>query len=222
MRVFFAICFALSLTTVHAQNIAETWKPILSKPGMASYFEGMWEQLGIRVKTYNEAITLIFEGDHFEIKNGIDNERVDYIIDLEPENISNMADYGLDGVIDEHESFKIMAVLFTPFVRASLEHPMMNKSLQMKMAGIEDHVHVYLMGPEKDAHATHTLLFFHKKWLVVEGIHGEAKRVFKMTPQQAIHYQKEAFKAQKSDTRKGWKAFKKFYLGWRKTVSVKV
>jgi len=41
-----------------------------------------------------------------------------------------------------------------------------------------------------------------------------------MNPEQTIEYQREVFKAQKENTRKSWKKFMKFYLDWRKTVSV--
>jgi hypothetical protein len=53
----------------------------------------------------------------------------------------------------------------------------------------------------------HTLLFINKKWMVADGIQGDAKRVFNITPEQAIEYQRTAFTAQKGDHKKSWKAF---------------
>ena len=96
---------------------------------------------------------------------------------------------------------------------------MMNKSFQMKLAGIENHVHVYLHGPNEGDIASHTMFYINKQWVVAEGIHGNAKRAFNIDMEHAIKYQREAYKAQKEDTRKSWKAYKKFYLKWRKEVS---
>jgi len=115
-----------------------------------------------------------------------------------------------------------MGTLFTPFVRASMQHPMMQKEFQMNLVGLEKHVHVYLQGPTKDDVVTHTMIFINKEWMVIEGIHGNAKRVFEITVADAIEYQRVAFKAKKEDSRKSWKAYKKFYLKWRKKVSYNV
>lgn len=202
-----------------AQSAKEIWQPILSHGQLAQYFEGMWERLGVSIEETGEELTVVHKGDHFELLDGIQADSVDYIVEIKLENLTNMAGHGADGVIDEKESFRIMSVLFTPFVQATLEHPMMNKSFQMKLVNIENHIHVYLHGPSGEESASHTMIFINKKWLVVEGIHGEASRVFHMTVEQAIEYQREAFLAQKLDTRKSWKAYKKFYLKWRKGVS---
>ncbi|MBD3637151.1 MAG: hypothetical protein HUJ25_07360 [Crocinitomicaceae bacterium] len=222
MRHLLFSLFVFTSMTSFSQSVEDMWKPILKHDKLATYFSGMWESLGINVKETGEKITVLHQGDHFDLKKGVDEDNVDYNVFLKEENISNMAKHGEDGKIGEYESYKIMSVLFTPFVKAALKHPMMNKSCQMKLANIENHVHVYLQSPTNEEYAAHTMMFINKQWVVVEGIHGEAKRVFKMSPEQAIVYQKEAFKAQKLNTRKGWRKFKKFYLDWRKEVSVPV
>lgn len=201
------------------QSVKASWSTILKEKNLAVYFQGMWESLGINIEETGEKITILHHKDHFEMLDGVDDETVDYNVFLKLENVINMAAHGEDGEIDAYESYKIMSVLFTPFVQATLMHPMMNKSCQMKMANIENHVHVYLKSPTNDEFVTHTMIFINKQWVVIPGIHGVAERVFHITPAQAIDYQKEAYSAQKVNTRKSWKKFKKFYLIWRKTVS---
>jgi len=204
---------------VQSQTITELWKPILKHSELAVYFSGMWNKLGISVPSYKEKLTVVHKGDHFKLIPGADKDSVDYLVELKAENIENMAKHGADGKIDTYESYRIMATLFTPFVRSALSHPMMNKSLQLRLASIEDHMHVYLESPTNEEVTTHTLLFVNKQWIVADGIHGEALREFHITPEDAIRYQKAAFKAQKEDTRKSWRKFKKFYLDWREDVS---
>lgn len=216
--VALTIVLSISFLTT-AQTAQETFKPLLSNKKIATYFSGMWEVLGITVDETNEKLTVYHHQDHFEMKAGINVDEVDYDIVLVEKSIRDMGTYGEDGTISDAESFKIMGTLFTPFVRASLQHPMMQKKFQMNLAGIENHLHVYLKGTSDQEVATHTLIFQNKEWMVIEGIHGNARRVYRLTVQDAIDYQREAFKALKENSRKSWKQFKKFYLNWRDKVS---
>ncbi len=219
MKRTIILFFCLLNMVAYSQSVKDLWKPILNHSELATYFSGMWEKLGISVDTYNEKITVINKGDHFELKEGADPKEVDYLLELKANNIQDMAEFGADGKVDTYESYRIMGTLFTPFVRATLSHPMMNKAFQMKLAKIENHIHVYLESTTNDDVKTHTLLFVNKQWIVAEGIQGKALREFHLSPEQAVRYQREAFKAQKENTRKSWKTFKKFYLEWRKEVS---
>jgi hypothetical protein len=110
-----------------------------------------------------------------------------------------------------------MGTLFSPFVRASLEHPLMNRSFQMKINGIEDHVQLYLRGARKAAAANHALIFHDKKRMLIEGIHGTAKRMSELTVSDTMKHQREAIMALKEDKRSSWKKFKKFYVEWGKS-----
>lgn len=212
----------LFATVAYSQIAKDLWKPLLQDADIATYFSGMWESMGITIEETGEKITVLHHGDHFELKDGVESDKVDYDLTLVGKNITDMSMFGEDHKIDETESFRIMKTLFTPFVRASLQHPMMRKEFQMNLAGLEKHVHVYLNGPTKEYQATHTMMFVNDQWMVIEGIHGNAARVFELTVDDAIEYQREAFMAQKADTRKSWKRYKKFYLKWRKEVSYEV
>jgi hypothetical protein len=105
-----------------------------------------------------------------------------------------------------------MGTLCTPFVRASLEHPLMNRSFQMKFNGIEDHVQLYLRGARKAAAANHALIFHDKKRMLIEGIHGTAKRMSELTVSDTMKYQREAFMALKEDKRSSWKKFRNQWM----------
>lgn len=221
LRVLVGFVLMAIATHAQAQSVKELWQPLLNQPGMATYFSGLFETLGIRIAETGEEVTVTHRIDHFEIAEGIVDSAVDYVVDLRQENVSNLLQHGADGQVDSYESYRIMAVLFTPLTRAALQNPMMNKSFPQKLAHIENHVHVYLKSPANDEYVAHTLLYLNKKWLVIEGIHGDAKRIFTLKPEDALVYQREVFKAEKADTRRAWKKFMKFYLSWRDTVSVR-
>lgn len=219
LTALFICSISFSQSVPDSLSVKKYWTPILKESKLATYFSGMWESLGITIEETGEKITVLHQKDHFDLVDGVNEDNVDYSVTIKLFDVRNMASHGKDGGINADESFRIMKTLFTPFVRASLKHPMMNKSFQMKLAGIENHVHVYLRGPNEGQVASHTMIFINKEWVVIEGIHGDSKRVFNMTVDQAIEYQKAAFEAKKIDTRKSWRKYKSWYLKWRKTVS---
>jgi hypothetical protein len=131
-----------------------------------------------------------------------------------------MLKHGDDSKIDEQESFKIMSVLFTPLTRASLTSPVLSKPILRRISGIENHIHINLISPEGKDTVSHTLIYLNEKWLVVPGVHGEAKRIFYLTPKDAVDYQRKVFIALNQNNAKAWRKFKKWYIPWREDVSV--
>lgn len=215
-----SLAFLFSLNEVKSQKTMEAWNDLLDKKEFADYFSGMFNKLGIVVKETGERFTVIHKGDHFELKDGINEEEADYVVKLELHNIKDLREHGEDEVIDDNESFRIMRTLFTPLTRASLQIPTLSKPFLRKISGIENHIHVNLISPNKKDTVSHTLLYINKNWLVVPGVYGKAKRVFNLSPNEAIVYQRKVFEAMEKDTNKGWKKFRKWYLDWREGVSV--
>lgn len=201
-----------------AQNIKQEWQSLLNQPGLAEYFDGIFNELGITVVELDQSITVIHKGDYFELADGI-NSSADYHVNLSVNNIANMKAHGSDGKVNSYESYRIMSVLFTPLTESALKHKTFNKPFRQRLAGIENHIHVYMESPTNDEYVTHTLIYLNKNWIVIPGIHGKAKRTFRMSPDQGIEYQKQVFKAQNLETRKALRNFSKWYLNWRKEVS---
>lgn len=218
-----AFAFVLFSTTfLNAQNtksLIKAWDHLLNKPELANYFTDVFVHLGITVEETQSKFTVHHMGDHFTITEGINKDSVDYIAHLKLENIKRMAKHGDDNAISEYESYRILSVLFTPLTRASLKNDMMTRPLMRKFAGIENHIHIYLISPDGSEKTAHTLIFVNKEWMVIEGIHGNAKRTFTLLPSQALEYQRHVFTAISTDTNKEWKNFKNWYLNWRKGVS---
>ncbi len=215
----------LFIFTLHGktQNSAvEAWRSLLDKPELANYFSGMFESLGITIQETGEQLTVLHKVNHFEIIAGLDSTHVDFNIELRLENVVRMQQHGKDGKINADESFRIMSVLFTPLTVSALSNPIFSKAWKQQLFGIENLAHVYLHNEGDSAVASHTLIYINKAWLVIPGIQGTAKRIFNMNADQAIAYQRHVFLAQQSNTKKSWRTFGKWYLEWRKSVSVKL
>ncbi|MBK6732081.1 MAG: hypothetical protein IPG60_14375 [Bacteroidetes bacterium] len=220
--ILLALIALNSTVLVYSQNeIYRSWDKLLNMPGMTEYFSGIFNSLGIIVIETGEQFTVLNKSDHFEIVKGIDSGKVDYNVQLSLYNISTMEENGKDGIIDSIESFNIMSVLFTPLTQSAMANAQFSNAAKQKLAGIENHIHVYLNSPDKTNFTAHTLFFINGNWIVVPGLYGNAKRTFNLTPAQAIEYQRQVFAAQQINTKSEWKSFGKWYMKWRDGVSVK-
>ncbi len=195
------------------------WEFMLNKTSIARYFSGIFNELGIYVRDTGEEFTVIHKVDRFEMKKGL-MESCDYVVEITSQNVANMSSHGKDDAIDADESFRIMSVLFTPLTEASLKNPLLSKPFYRMLAGIENHIIVYLEHPTKELEIAHTIIYLNKEWMVIPGAHGNARRIFRLNPSQAVDYQKHVFAAIQAGSLGEWQSFKKWYLDWRKSVSI--
>ena len=219
MRIFFL--FLIS-TSIYGQEVSslQKWEKILQTPELLNYFNGVFDHLGIEIKETGESFTIHHQGDIFTFEKGIVKEKVDFIVPLELQNIENMIKHAKDGEISDNESWRILNVLFTPMTRVTLETPVLAVNWRRKLAGVEDLTHVYLLNPSGEEASVHTLVYVKGQWLVLKGVHGDARRIYKMTPEQSIEYQRKIFSAMKKNSLWNWWKFSRWYKNWRKTCSV--
>ncbi len=217
--VILAFCATQSLAQ---EGAMESWQKLLNQKGLADYFKGTFETLGIFIKETNETFTVHHQGDHFELSKGVDSSEVDYLVELKPENINNMEKYGADGEVSEMESYHIMSVLFTPLTESALNNSILTDKRMLRKGGVEEHIQVVLYSPGKRDSTTHTLVFANDQWLLGKGLLGTPQRRFELMPGDAVLYQRQLFAAQKDGSNKAWKEFGKWYKIWRQGVSVEI
>ena len=198
----------------------DAWKDLLHQRDVAEYFSGIFDNLGVIVDDTGEQFTAHHKGDHFTLSEGVNPNECDYVIHMQTSNIQKMKNHGLDRKISVDESYQIMQFLFTPLTKSSLTNPWLQRPLYRWLAGVENHTIVYLENPTNDEFVVHTLIYLNKKWIVIPGVHGNAKRIMRLSPDDGIAYQRKVFEAQKQNNAKAWRKFKKWYLDWRKGVTV--
>tara|TARA_Y100000590_G_C15486238_1_gene925914 strand:- start:319 stop:903 length:585 start_codon:yes stop_codon:yes gene_type:complete len=187
---------------------------------LLSYFDNVFETLGIRIEDTGEEFTVQHTGSEFIFKDGIAQDSVDFIVPLKLVNIQNMVQHSKDGEIDKSESWRILDVLFTPLTQVTLQNPVMSVDWRRRLAGVEDLTHVYLINPDGEEASKHTLIYVKGQWLVLKGIHGIPKRTYRMTPEESLNYQRNVFSAIKADNLWDWFKFSLWYKKWRKNNSV--
>jgi len=222
MYKFFQFLILFQFLFGQGSSSLKTWESILQTPELISYFNGIFNHLGVVIDETGESFTIHHTGDAFIFEEGIIEDKVDFIVPLQVQNIENMVRHSKDGKISENESWRILDVLFTPMTRVTLETPVLSVNWRRKLAGVEDLTHVYLLNPSGKEASSHTLIYVKGQWLVLKGLHGSPRRIYHMTPAQSIEYQRAIFSAMQKDTLWGWWKFAKFYKKWRKTCSVNI
>ncbi len=222
MYKFFQLLIIFQFLLGQETSSLKTWESILQTPELINYFNGIFNHLGVVIDETGESFTIHHTGDAFIFEEGIINDKVDFIVPLQVENIKNMVRHSKDGKISENESWRILDVLFTPMTRVTLETPVLSVNWRRKLAGVEDLTHVYLLNPSGKEASSHTLIYVKGQWLVLKGLHGSPRRIYRMTPTQSIEYQRAIFSAMQKDTLWGWWKFAKFYKKWRKSCSVNI
>ena len=219
--LFLSLLFSANTSFSQEKILAgEAWEELTQKKFLADFFKDYFVNLGVEVRETGEQITVLHKGDHFKIVEGINEEEVDYILPIGTENILNLIKHANDGEVDAQETYQILAVLFTPMTAATLEDPVMSKRIPRWMSKFENNIHVTLFNPDRTESVSHTLIYLNREWIVVPGYHGTPKRVYELNTGQALLYQQKVSKLMESNNKKSWRQFKRWYMEWRKGVSV--
>lgn len=196
----------------------ELWAGIVQTPEIVRYFQGVFTKVGITVAESGEQFTVTHHGDRVSFAPGIDAD-VEFMVPLRLENVTNLVSHAHDGRFEPEESWRIIQVLFTPLTQSALNSPRVRRNWLRALAGVETLIHVHLLRPSGGDAACHTLAFAGDQWLVIPGLHGRPKRVYQLTPDQALEFQRQLYKALKTDTISGWSKFSSWYRTWRETCS---
>ena len=215
--IFSIIFVSFSYSSTNSARV--TLENIMQTDDLLSYFDNVFESLGIKIEDTGEEFTVLHTGNEFIFKDGIKKDSVDFIVPLKSINIQNMVQHSKDGKIDKSESWRILDVLFTPLTQVTLQNPVMSVNWRRKLAGVEDLTHVYLINPNGKEASKHTLIYVKGQWLVLKGIHGSPKRTYRMTPEESLDYQRNVFNAIKADNLWDWFKFSLWYKKWRKKNS---
>lgn len=209
-------------TSVPTSSI-QKWSTIVQTPEVMDYFRDVFSKAGVIVEAANpteakEEFTVVNDGNAFTFHPGIDAD-VEFVVPLRQENVDNLMQFASDGRFDAYESWRIVQILFTPLTRAALQSPAVRRNWLRYLAGVESIIHVHLVDPNGGEAVRHTLAYAGNQWLVIPGLHGVAGRTYWLSPEQALNFQRQLYKALKEDTLSSWWQFSNWYREWRMTVS---
>jgi hypothetical protein len=201
----------------------QKWSTIVQTPDLVEYFRDVFAKAGVVVEGNSqeeakEEFTVVNNGSAFAFHAGIDSD-VEFVVPLKKENVDNLLSFASDGNFDAHESWRIVQILFTPLTRAALQSPTVRRNWLRFLAGVEPVIHVHLVDPNGGEAVRHTLAYAGDQWLVIAGLHGTAKRTYWLSPEQALNFQRQLYKALRENSLGSWWQFSNWYREWRMTVS---
>jgi len=204
------------------ESILEKWRSLTQPPSIVAFFRGLFERVGIRVTNTGEQFAGRHSGDRIDFEPTLEPGKVDFIVEIQSSQVDRLAAHVREGEIDEAEQYRIVSTLFTSATAAMLKNPVISHPWLRWIAGVEDLIHVHLQpAPPTEPAVQHTLICANRQWLVLPGLHGKARRVYRLSSADALFYHKRVFATLKSNRWRDWIKFAFWYRGWRKKVSTR-
>ena len=158
-----------------------------ANPCSVSVFKDLFNPAGVRVLDTNKAFTCVQTSSGIEFIDGLDEDSVDYTVQIYAYQVERLAAYLHTGGIDEIEQYRIVRSLYAPIASAALKNTavlrLMNNSIISLLISRKRVVHIELLSPDpgQESHAYFTLLGVSKQWLMLEEHHGTPYSVFRMS-----------------------------------------
>ena len=204
-------------------SMLEKLKSLALSANIVEMFKGLFERLGVQVIDTGEAFTCIHHGNRIEFASGVKETEVDFIVKVYAFQLERLAEQVSKGHIDEVEQFRIARELFSSVSVGKaniLNNPLMSNSVLRRVIRGKNLVHVHLLSPDlkQEENATFTLIYINERWLAIRGLHGEPKRVFRVSVTDATDLQKHLLAGMKARKMSEWGKIAKWYIEWRKKV----
>ncbi len=202
--------------------ILEAWQTAMQPPQVVAFFAGLFDRAGVRVIDTGEAFTCRHVGDRIEFDAGIDDNAVDFAVEIESAQAERLIAFVGDGVLDDREQFRIMAVLASPATQAALRRPIIKsrllRSILYRIGRAERRMHVVLVAPPGESDAAHTIAYEGGEWVVTPGRQGDVAHVYRLSVADAVEYQRKMLAARKANNLRSWIRFARWYGKLRRRV----
>lgn len=195
----------------------------MQPPQAVAFFDGLFERAGVRVTDTGEAFTCDHRGSSIEFTDGLDEDVVDFIVEIKSGDIDLVLADIADGKLDEREQYRIMARLAAPAARGAFRRPAIRNALLRNVlftiGRAEMLMHVRLMPPPGEPETPgYTVMYVDSQTLVLDGFHGRVKHEYRLTVEHAKAFQRHLLAARKSGRLRDWLAFARWYGKLRKAV----
>ena len=192
---------------------------------VVALFNGLFERLAVHIIDTGEEFVFIHRGDRVDFEASNENIPVDFGISIYSFQVDHALENAATGYNDEVARFYLVRELFhktSSGTRNTFNHPLTSNRLFRWMIQGKNLIHVYLQSPDPDEvkDAMYTLFFIYGRWHVVKGLYGSAKRVFRISVQDAWEFQRQIYAGMKSNSWGEWFKIARWYVGWRKKVEV--
>jgi hypothetical protein len=201
----------------------EKWQSAMHPPQAVEFFRGLFRRAGVRVVDTGEGFTATHLGDRIEFADGIDDDAVDFTVEIESSQVDLLLADIADGHLDEREQYRIMSHLAAPAARGAFRRPVIRNALLrnilFKIGRADMLMHVRLMPPPGEPEtAGYTVMYVDGQTLVVPGFHGRVKHEYRLAVADATEFQRRLLAARRKNRLRGWLMFARWYGALRRRV----
>lgn len=201
----------------------EAWQSAMQPPAAVAFFRGLFERAGVRVLETGEAFTCIHRGDRIDFDDGLDDEAVDFTVEISSEQAELLLTAIGDGTLDAGEQYRIMSHLAAPAARGAFRRPAIrNRFLRealFKIGRAEMLMHVRLVPPPGEPETPgYTVMYVDGQTLVVPGFFGKVPHEYRLTVAHALEFQRRLLAARRANRLRNWLSFARWYGKLRREV----
>lgn len=193
---------------------------LTQNPAAVKWFDGLFRVARIEVTDTGEQFTLRNTGGAFEVIQGFDDDKPNFIMPLESQNIRNLVGFFDDNAINEHEEYRIVKFMLKPCLEAALTMPILQNAAFRKIVKVETHWQEALLDPQGKEDEQLTVIWVNDQWLVIPGYHGKPQRKVAITSAQALEFQRRVFEADEQNRLSTWLELGRWYLGFREDITL--
>ncbi len=201
----------------------EAWRAAMQPPSAVAFFRGLFERAGVRVTDTGEAFTCIHRGDRIEFEDRLDDDAVDFTVDISSEQVELMLAAVGDGTLDAGEQYRIMSHLAAPAARGAFRRPAIRnrflRELLFKIGRAEMLMLVRLVPPPNEPETPgYTVMYVNGQTLVVPGFFGKVQHEYRLTVAHALEFQRRLLAARRANQLRSWLSFARWYGKLRRQV----
>jgi hypothetical protein len=200
-------------------QVGQKWSAVEDSPQMVAFFRGTFDTLNFTVKETGERFYLVFGGDRVRVMGGRAG-LADLDVPVSQAVADAVSQLAVRGIRDEPDAFAVMQVLYGPIARAFLTGSFLNNEIIRRLAGVEDLIHITFWTVGRPETSSVTLKFEDGQWVVLDGLVGHPKRVFRLDAAETLDYMRHVHTTRKHQNPKVWLDFVNWYRDWRDRVSV--
>jgi hypothetical protein len=207
-----------------APSSIQKWAAAMQPKPVVDFFAGLFHRVGVRVSDTGEAFTVVHSGDRILFSDELDEAAVDFTVSIDSAQVDRMLGYMKAGALSERARFRIMAVIATPATRALLARPVIRserlRELLYWIGNAEERTQVVLIPPPGESEVGHTIERRGAVTTVTAGLHGTAERVYRLSVDDAVEFQRRMIAARSADSLWTWIQFARWYGEMRARVAV--
>jgi len=195
---------------------------VVADPVAREWFAGLFRRAHVAVGDTGERFTVLHHGERAEVLDGFEGDEPNFVLAVTSEMLEALQAIFADGTVDAAEELRIVRRMLRPCLEAALAMPVLNNDALRAILRLDAHWQESLVGPDGEEYEPLTAIHTGDGWTVEEGFVGTPQRRLRITPRQALEFQRRLFRADEEGSLASWIDLARWYTAFRRDATVPV